>query len=117
MKYKIKIFYKTGNSFGSREEIDYVNYEWENYEMASESLERIKNHYYYYQENSDEWTKPEGKLPEGVVWDNKHRHISLELLDDNGKPYMFSPFWTGYFERLLLAEIVIETARFEPGWC
>lgn len=105
--YRIKISYKTGNSFGSEDKEDFLDYTWTNIEMAKKSLERIKNHYEFYMEQSNVYEKPEGKLPEGVVWDTKYRAINLELLDDNGKPYPIYPFWIGYFEKLYSAEIII----------
>lgn len=45
MLYKIKIEYKTGNSFGSHDEEGEIEYKWENLEIAKENLKRIKEHY------------------------------------------------------------------------
>ena len=103
---RIKIDYRTGDSFGSHDEIGYVDLEWSNIEKANESLQRIKNHYEYFQNNSDVYRKPKGEIPKGVVWENEHRVIMLELISDDGSPYLYSPFWVGYFEKLYSAKIV-----------
>jgi len=104
--YKIKINYKTGNSFGSSNVEDFIEYEWCVLNRAKESLQRIKNHYDFYEKNGD-WKKPECETPEGVVWDEEYRFLGLELLTDGGNPFHCSPFWTGYFETLYDAEIVV----------
>lgn len=108
MKFKIKIEYETGNSFSIYDETDYIGYEWKNLEMAKESLQRIKNHYKYYQDNNWIYEKPKDELPKGVVWDDEWRMLILELVDDDGKPFNYSSFWTGYFETLHCARIVSE---------
>ena len=54
------------------------------------------------------WSKPEEALPEGVKWSQKYRMIMLELVDDNGDPFLYSPFWVGYFETLYEAKIIID---------
>jgi hypothetical protein len=107
LMYKIKIDYRTGNSFGSHTETDGIEYEWENLEMAKESLERIKNHYEFYKKNDHRYTKPEGPLPIGVIWSGEFGGLLLlELISDSGKLFKYSSFWTGYFETLYSAEIV-----------
>lgn len=106
-KYKIKISYQTGNSFNSCDEVDFIDYEWTNLDRAKESLLNIKSHNDFYDDNSNVWEKPKGKLPKGVKWDNEFRMIMLELVSDNGESFLFSSFWTGYFERLYSAEIVL----------
>ena len=106
--YRIKIDYKTGNSFGSQDETDFIEYEWTNLDKAKESLKRIKNHNEFDKENSNCYTKPKVEIPEGVIWDNEYRMIMLELVDDDGNVFKYSPFWIGYFERLYCAEIVFD---------
>ena len=104
--FTIEISYKTGNSFGSEDKIENIDFEWENLESIKKSLQRIKNHYKYFEDHIDVWRKPKEKLPEGVVWNDTHRILCLELIDDNGNPFIFHSFWTGYFERLYEARIV-----------
>lgn len=107
--YKIKIRYKTGDSFHNEDAEMFLEYEWTNLDSAKKSLKHIKNHYEFYQDNSNIWEKPKGKLPDGVSWNNEYRLIMLDLVDDNGKIYNYSSFWTGYFETLYSA--IIETVR------
>lgn len=49
MKYKIKIDYSTGNSFGSEDVIGYIDLEWWDLNVAKENLQRIKEHYSQYE--------------------------------------------------------------------
>ena len=49
MKYKIKIYYSTGNSFGSEDVEEYIDLEWEDLNVAKENLQRIKEHYSQYE--------------------------------------------------------------------
>lgn len=44
-KYKIRINYKTGNSFGSHNESDLLEIDWDNFDIAKENLQAIKDHY------------------------------------------------------------------------
>ena len=57
MKYKIKIRYRTGGSFETYDDTDYIEYEWDDVEFAKQSLTRIKNHYIFYKEYGDLWRK------------------------------------------------------------
>ena len=116
MKYSIKIYYKTGNSFEMHDEEDFVEFEWKNLKMVEKSLLRIIAHYEFYKEHDNIWEKPKGRLPKGVLWDDEYNLILLELLDDNGIPFKTSPFWTGYFEILQHAEIVLsdEKMKYTP---
>ena len=112
MAYKIKIIYTTGDSFHTETGIEkYIDFKWKSLEMASESLKRIGNHYEFYQNNSCLWKQPECKLPVGVAWDNQFRIIVLKLVDDDGKDFSYSGFWTGYFEILEEVEIVSELPK------
>jgi len=98
MHYTIEVNYQTGNSFGTEECTEILDRVWHNLEMCEKSLERINNHYKYYEKHSDMWSNPKGKKPEGVVWDDKYRMIMLELLDDDGKPFLYHPDWCGYLK-------------------
>jgi len=104
-KYRIKIDYRTGNSFNSEDKEEFLEYEWENLDSAKKSLKHIKNHYEYYENNSNAWKKPKEKLPDGVSWSDEYRMLMLDLVDDNDKVYRYSSFWTGYFECLHEATI------------
>lgn len=50
MEYRIKIEYRTGNSFGSSDESDYIELSWKDLDIAKENLQRINDHYKQYQE-------------------------------------------------------------------
>lgn len=114
--YKIKIEYETGSECGSHDETKHIEYEWNNIDRAKESLVNIKNHNEFYLENSYTNSKPKCKLPTGVQWDNEYRMIVLILVDDSGKDFRYSSFWTGYFENLQWATIEPndETMIYEP---
>lgn len=116
--YQIKIYYSTGDSFNSYDTSDVIDIVWNDIKYAKESLQRIKNHNEYYQNNSDLWSKPKGKLPKGVIWDDKYRMICLELIGKNGKPQLYSSFWTGYFDTLQSAEIIVsgKDMSYQPGY-
>jgi len=116
MEYKIEISYRTGNSFNTDDCIDLIEYDWTDLDKAKESLKRIENHYKFYEEYSNMYTKPKVKIPIGVVWDTELKQVSLELVDDNGKPFRYSSFWTGYFEELYEAKIKMldEELRYIP---
>lgn len=122
MKYVIKIEYRTGNSFGSHKEESSVEGSWSDLEIAKENLNRIKEHYEYYCSLHDSYSrKPQSyfldlteKAKEKVWFDHDKRGYStyfdscLMLKLDNGTEYSYCAFWCGYFERLLVAEIVPE---------
>jgi len=105
MKWRIRIDYETGDSFGSENTHDYLDIEWENLDMAKESLRRIKNHFEFC-DGKHCWTRPEGDLPVGVDWNDKWRCLRLILVDDDYNDYPCAAFWIGYFEYLHTAEIV-----------
>jgi hypothetical protein len=46
--YKIKISYRTGNSYTSSDEVDFIQMEWNSLDIVKENLNRIKSHYQMY---------------------------------------------------------------------
>lgn len=110
---RIEIKYETGDSLGTSVETDSIELEWESLEMACKCLDRIKNHYEFYKKYGDCYSEPACNLPSGVVWNGKYGKAMLELVTDKGEPYLYDPFWTGYFEKLLKASIVSELT-YEP---
>lgn len=48
--YKIKLYYETGNSFGTDQAEDYLELTWQNLDVAKENLVAIKEHYTMHQE-------------------------------------------------------------------
>jgi hypothetical protein len=126
MKYKIKLWYSTGDSHGSEDTSGVLEMEWANLDIAKENLRRIKEHYICYKVDSCYSGKkgyyfnilsPEHKLMYNTkeqkdwyiiekFW--KTYHHSIVLKTDNGDPWQISPFWVGYFENLKEGKIISE---------
>jgi len=109
--YRIKYSYFTGNSFGSEDREDVLEFEWKDLEKAKEALQRIKEHYNWYQ-SRESWLREEVETPEwhcskgsGVYKGGEHNILNLEM--DNGNEVQFWAPWCGYFEGLYGASIVI----------
>lgn len=112
MSYSIKIEYTFGDSFSSAETESILEGTWTDLKILKRNLLRIQNHYKKFYEfrrqNNKKWLKD---MPEGCVYKGSEKHIDkynlhLELLTDKGDPWVFFPFWCGYFEHLHSAEIV-----------
>lgn len=127
MAYKIKIFYSTGNSFGSEDVTDELELTWENLDVAKANIKRIQEHYICYNVDSSSGGKksheynnlsPEHKhmydMREHQDWYYKgdrsydNYHYSIILKADNGNDYQISTFWVGYFETLYEVEIIAD---------
>ncbi|MHA1220022.1 MAG: hypothetical protein ACTSO5_15285 [Candidatus Heimdallarchaeaceae archaeon] len=112
MKNRIRIDYRTGNSFGSEDTSDFLEGHWENLDVAKENLKRIREHYEWYQ-SIDGWSRdkslprPKWHKVQNEDSDYSKNHY-INLVADNGKEYMCSCFWNGYFDQLYGAEIVSE---------
>ena len=111
--YKIKYLYRTGNSFGSEDCEDILEYEWEDYKFAKESLQRIKEHYEWYESIEDHFggSKQIPKwhnvsMPEKWMEDQKHHIINLRI-NETDEVQFWCP-WCGYFEHLYGAEIITD---------
>lgn len=114
-KYQIKVSYTTGDSFSSEEREALLEYTWEKLEIIRENLQRIKLHYNWYI-NADNHRHdalmrmtPEFCVPNDSRFkpSSVYDYSILLLTDDGITAYRLYPFWTGYFERLHFAEIVI----------
>jgi hypothetical protein len=115
-RYTIKVYYRTGDSFHSEDTTTYVG-EWDNLEVAKENLQRIKEHYEYYEYREKSYNIPEIEKK----WETKEKNndipsymivegqlggmLTLKLKEDNGDETKMWPPWCGYFERLYEAEI------------
>lgn len=109
--YKIKFFYKTGDSFITEMLEDTLEFEWEKLDVVKECLKRIKEHYLWYKSiESYRKDKPLDKPKwHNVNYDHKsmeHHVINIPL--DNGKDVQFIPPWCGYFEKLFSIEIILD---------
>ena len=112
--YKIKYSYRTGDSFHSEDREDILDeIEWSELENAEAALERIREHYEWYESlNGYSFRRDKVKRPE---WhekevDNKDPFTNRNLITlklDNGNHVQFWAPWCGYFETLYGAEIVL----------
>lgn len=114
MYFDIRIYYKTGNSFGSEDTSDLLDIPMSSYEIAKENKRRIKEHYKIYQERHSYRKLTDLNFPDFYIpyhdWGNyKSDTDGIKLLiDDTGKEHeLLSPFWIGYFERLNEVKIEI----------
>jgi hypothetical protein len=123
MKHRIKVEYRTGNSFGSHDETDYLDEVWANLDMAKKSLKAIEEHYHLYMLFKKEWNVDE-KQQEKALADAKKKdwfyqskksgesdywQYSLGItLDDGSIKFISTGMWCGYFETLFVAEIESE---------
>lgn len=112
---KIKIDYKTGDSFGSHDETDHLEYDWNNLDIVKENIEAIVAHNRFNKElkswdmsneEQDELIKETAEnwwfVKEHKYWGTNPFENYIYLKKDDGsimeEPY--SCFWTGYFEHL-----------------
>jgi len=124
--FKVKITYDTGDSFHTEEGIETELEEtYTTLKRAEENLNRIKEHYEFYDTLDDYnrgWYFNDAKKKaamEKIIEDAKskpwyvknHPEYSLKLLLNNGRIWQISAFWCGHFERLVSAEIVVETPK------
>jgi len=107
MPYKIEVFYRTGDSFGSRDTSTVLEMEWQNVENAKKALRRIKEHYKWYKyENESPWNRDE-EVREPDWHKGEKTDATVKLLLDNGNEVKFYAPWCGYFERLQSAKVFI----------
>lgn len=110
--YKIKAYYTTGDSFGSEETDTILELGWENLDIAKANLQRIKEHYKFYRELNDYWSRSrrtsEVIKEEVSSKDWYYSEFSVKLYADNGNEFIISAPWCGYFETLHRCEIIKE---------
>lgn len=111
----IEIDYTTGNSFGSEDIYgEEVGYCWERKEDALTALSAIKEHHELYDLKNDyryRW-RPEYKDDRDKRVDELKKRpwyddstYSIKVPDNEGGTTVISPFWCGYFERLIEARV------------
>jgi hypothetical protein len=110
--YDIKIEYITGNSFGSEETENMLDLPTASLDVAKENLKRIKEHYKIYKLKNNYSSKYKDiKYPDFYIQESyEDKGIwgiqdGIKLLTDKGERNYY-PFWIGYFELLLGAEII-----------
>jgi hypothetical protein len=120
MKYKIKINYSTGNSFGLNNTSDILELDFEDLNVAKANLLRIKEHYELYK-FIDSYTNRKKLSEEDFIkecsakdWFVKGKYDSemfynIKLYTDTRKVFQLSCFWIGFFEKLHFIEIILDS--------
>lgn len=109
MRYKIKYHYQTGDSFNTYEHTDYLDYYWDDLDIAKEALRRIEEHYpwarrFSRRHDGDYSTAPSWWKVDGDRFWALENLINIPVTAD--KEVQFYCPWLGYFEYLHYAEIV-----------
>lgn len=117
MKYKIKCFFETGNSFGSHKDSEILEVEYNCLDKAKEALRRIKEHYEWYEDfRRYEWQRKNVPCP--TWWNCKYSYESekyhlLNLPTESGKDFQMAAPWCGYFEELHGARVILDDPDLE----
>lgn len=114
---KIKVYYTTGNSFGTYETSDVLDFEWKNENVVKENIKAINEHdefvhkcfksYYTNKAERDTYllaAKNKSWFVEGEYMKQPLCEYSIKLKLDNGKMVQMQCPWIGYFETLQYAE-------------
>lgn len=110
MRYTIEIAYQTGDSFHSEETTGELGISWENLDKAKEALQRIaaieklEDKFSFSTSEADKDVE-RAKLA-GYTKHERWASWGLSLQLDDGTEQPVHPFWHGYFERFISAEIV-----------
>jgi len=124
MSYKILVTYDTGNEIYAEYNVQgLLEFSWETLEKVKENLKRIHEHYKYYCEKTDSFSRYSKRSKQDQKdWEQKKskekwffpNHVfSMNLLMESGEELPYSNFWCGFFESLTSAEI-IETIEEDP---
>jgi len=119
-KYKIKYNYEDGDSVETYNREEILELEWDKLDIAKQNLKRIQEHYeWYYKIEGHSFGNIKGR--ENAMnnppawWDvgaekrtpvKNYDHYRVNLITDDGKSWIMSCPWCGYFERLNSAEII-----------
>lgn len=109
MKYIIRIYYTTGDSYTTRATTGDIGHSWENLDVAKQNLQRIKEHYEWTAEvrwgNSvpPSWLNVDGIGKKDGYYKEQYY---LNLLRDDGEEFIVPVFWHGVFESLRGAKIL-----------
>lgn len=120
MKFQIEANYTTGDSFGSENVTDVLEYEWQNEEIAKKNLKALADHYraYQWQEKKGYTFQEDPKIDYKNEWWYRdvpcyHGELSpaIWLLTDDMLKIPFSCPWVGYFETLSSLELKIKNEK------
>src|SRR4051812_12887020 len=89
-KFRIKVYYSTGDTFSTEEKEEYLDPTWESEAVADENAQRIEDHYQFYEAKSDRryfWDRKENKrkdklaedAPKQVWWSGSDYSLMLKL--------------------------------------
>src|SRR5689334_1307143 len=110
MKYKIKIFYQTGDSVSNEDRETFMDGIWENEQIVEENIQRIEEHNNWYRYNNLYHYKNDKKIEE-PEWHKGKPENSVVFKTDDGTEYLQAAFWCGYFETLYGAEAIEQKKR------
>ena len=117
MKLIIKAEYVTGDSFGSREASEVLDYDWTDDEVVLKNAKAILEHYKAYRDSEfnedidpsivEKWwyVKPESKY-DGII------NGRVKLIGNNGEHFIYVCPWCGYFEHLESVEVTFKEYKF-----
>lgn len=125
-KYSIELYYQTGSSFGSEDVTETLELEWNDISVAKENLKAIQEHYKMYSDLNNwriisskgqdicekvkdkDWFVGDKREIEGKMqYDTDVCGRCINLKTDEGNTMRMHCFWTGYFEHLYGAKIII----------
>ena len=127
MKFQIKAWYTTGDSFGTRNDYEILDYEWNNEEIACENARAIIEHYEAYAFENGKWTAKSKKdigdytkkwwyvKPYGSENGYPEIEPSMNLKLNDGTLTLYRCPWCGYFESLTSVEVVIKEMKYYPN--
>ena len=108
-KYEIEVEYTTGNSFNSHRTMDTVGWVFDTREEARDMLQRIKAHHEMIEALDDFKARRNGGR-QAVLDKYKDKVWFSEVCPDSRILFAdrhISTFWTGYFETIHNAKIVL----------
>ena len=127
MKHKIKVEYRTGNTFGAHDGTEFLDIEWNKISAAKKSLKAIEEHYHLYMLFNKEWNadkKQQDKAlkeakkkdwfyhGDGKSYQRDYWQYNVGItLDDGSIKFISTGTWCGYFETLFGAEIESEDSE------
>lgn len=103
--YNIKISYRTGDSFRSEDCERELEGTWKDLNIVAENLQRIKDHYDWYEEEHDSYLRNAKKKFTKPSYTSDEYDAALNLKLDDGTEYQIYAYWCGYFETLYSASV------------
>ena len=117
MRYIIKAYYTTGDSFKSYDTSEIVDYDWEDEEVARENAKAIVEHARTYSQENDYFSEKPDRAYKQKWWYKEpmkgfggfdHIDSSMFLKLDNGEKAQYLCPWCGYFEHLNYVEVMVK---------